>query len=64
MESQSGKKKQRRNSYDSYRIRAAKTLHKMTRKTRKFEYEVLEKILNSNIRKSSVRNFEYTEIRY
>ncbi len=33
-------------------------------KIRIFEYTVLEKPLNSNIRKWSVRSFEYTDIRY
>jgi len=32
----------------------------MTKNNRKFEYKVLEKILNSNIRSSSVLNVEYT----
>ena len=33
----------------------------MTRKTHKFEYKVLEKILKSNVRSLSVRNFEYRD---
>jgi hypothetical protein len=32
-------------------------------KTQNFEYKVLEKPVNSNIRRRSVRNFEYTELR-
>ena len=33
-------------------------------KTRIFEYKVLEKPVNLNIRRRSVRNFEYTELQY
>ena len=36
-----------------------KKLHKMTKKSRNFKYEVLEKPVNSNIRRRSVCNFEY-----
>jgi hypothetical protein len=36
-----------------------KKLHKMTKKSRNFKYEVLEKPVNSNIRRRSDRNFKY-----